>query len=164
MGLDWLVQGKPEKGSEKEYYKIKRDIKKLNENRDDNINTISELEEELIKVSITPVDTISDYNEEELEELDEIMTGGSAFTSSFDFRGKGIGLCELLELNLREEAYEDHNPSECIEYAYALEDNLSRLDKDKLTEDEKDDFEFVEKGIKWLKFWGENGHGYYAWY
>jgi hypothetical protein len=165
MGLDWIVESKPSAGDEKEYVRIKKQLKLLKENEnEDNCEEIMLLEKELEDVSISPQDTIGDLNDEELNDLDDIMEGGSFLTSSLDFRGKAIGLADIIDEELAEEAYENHNPKQCIDYAERLEFAISSYNKDDLDEDEAEDLENISKGIKWLKFWGNNGHGYYAWY
>jgi hypothetical protein len=165
MGLDWIVESKPSAGDEKEYSKLKKQLKKLRlKENEENCDEIMLLEKQLEDISISPQDTISDLNEEELNELDEIMEGGSFLTSSLDFRGKAIGLADIINEELQEEAYTDHTPKQCIDYAERLELAISSYNKENLDEDETEDFENISKGIKWLKFWGENGHGYHAWY
>jgi len=121
------------------------------------------LEKQLENISISPHDTIN-KNEDD-DDVNDIMEGGGSFlTSSLDFRGKVIGTADIIDEELAEEAYENHTPKQCIDYAERLEFAISSYNKDKLNEDEVDDFENINKGIKWLKFWGKNGHGYYAWY
>ncbi len=165
MGLDWIVEPKPCEGDEKQFFNIKKQLQKLKEHENENNeDEIMLLEEELAKISISPQDTISDLNEEELIELDDVMIGGSFLTSSLDFRGKAVGRADIINQELQEEAYDDHNPKECIEYAEKLEFAISSYNKDDLNDDELDDFENITKGIKWLKFWGTNGHGYHAWF
>ncbi len=162
MGLDWIVESKPCEGDEKEFKKLQKQLRKLNEDNPGS-EEIEEIEELLKDISITPQDTIGDFNDDELEDYDEIMIGGSFLTSSLDFRGKNISYSELIDDELKEEAYEHHNPNECIEYANKLELSLAVHNKDTLTEEQKEDYDNVNRGIKWLKFWGTNGHGYHAW-
>jgi hypothetical protein len=166
MGLDWIVESKPCDNEAETFYKIKYKLKLLNQNSEENETEISELETELKEISYTPEDTLGDLTEEEVNKLDEIFKGGSFLTSAHDFRGKCIGESELLNEELKEEAYEHHNAEQCIEYAMKLEVFLEGIDKNTLDEeaDEISDYEYIEEGIKWLKFWGKSGHGYYAWY
>ncbi len=162
MGLDWIVESKPSAGDEKEYSKIKKELAKLKENENEsNEEEIMLLEKQLENISISPRDTINENND---GDLDDILEGGSFLTSSLDFRGKAIGHADIIDEELAEEAYENHNPKQCIDYAERLELALSSYSKENLNEDETEDFENINKGIKWLKFWGNNGHGYYAWY
>ncbi len=165
MGLDWIVETKPSEGNEKEYSKIKKQLNKLKLNENDsNEEEIMLLEKQLENISISPQDTISDMNDEELNDLDDIMEGGSFLTSSLDFRGKTVGLADIIDEELQEEAYIDHTPKQCIDYAERLELAISSYNKENLDEDEAEDLDNITKGIKWLKFWGNNGHGYHAWY
>ena len=71
---------------------------------------------------------------------------------------------KLLPELLKEEAYSNHNAEQCIEYAYKLEVFVESINKKDLDDDELEDYDYINKGIKWLKFWGNNGHGYGAWY
>ncbi len=162
MGLDWIVENKPCEGNEKEFKKLTKKLKKLREEEPGN-EEIGEIEDRLEEISFKPYDAMDDYTEEELNELDEIFVGGSFLTSSFDFRGKQIGHSELIEEELKDEAYEDHNPKECIEYAEKLELSISAYNKETMNEDEKEDYDNVNRGIKWLKFWGKHGYGFTAW-
>jgi hypothetical protein len=166
MGLDWLVQNKPCDDYKEKYYKLKYKLSILNkegEPSEEKSKLIKELENEFEEISITPVDTLGELNEEEINKLDEIFIGGSFLTSNYDYRGKIIGCADILNEELKEEAYEDHNAEQCIEYAYKLECFLESINKndDDFDEEEYND---IIKGIKWLKFWGSNGHGYNAWY
>ncbi len=162
MGLDWIVENKPCDGDEKEFKKLLKQLRKLNEDDPGN-EEIEEIENKLNEISFTPQDTISDFNEDELEELDDVMVGGSFLTSSLDFRGKDITFSQLIDEELKDEAYEDHTPKECIQYANKLELSLSVHNKDNLSEEQKEDYDNIDRGIKWLKFWGTNGHGFHAW-
>ena len=93
--------------------------------------------------------------------LAKIQDGHSSYqgmvAGPLDFRGKIIGMMDWLSDKLRNEAYEDHDAEECLDYAQALEDSL-HLAKD------AHDKDAVKAAIKWLRFWGEKGFGYYAWH
>ena len=84
--------------------------------------------------------------------------------SDLDFRGKGIGFAKLLDENLRNEAYEDHTPTEALDYAKRMRDCLAKYKKYKFTEEEREEYNFIMTGIKWLEFWGKKSHGFHAWY
>ena len=163
MGLDWIVKSKPCKGNEEEFNKLQKKIRILNEDYSAS-EEIEKIQNQLNEISITPQDTISDINKEELDELDGVMVGGSFVTSYLDFRGKSITFSNLINEKLKNEAYEDHTPEQCIEYANKLELSLSVHNKDNLNEKEKEYYSIIEKGIKWLKFWGNKGHGFHAWF
>jgi len=67
-----------------------------------------------------------------LEELKDATSSGSMFigitVASCDFRGKKISADEVLESSLRDEAYEEHDPEEMLEYADRLEEELVALE------------------------------------
>ncbi len=86
------------------------------------------------------------------------------FCSGLDFRGKGIGCSSLLSDELKEEAFQDHGPAESVDYAARMKTHLAQYKKSSLNNEQKEEIEFLIKGIKWLNFWGKRGHGYYAWY
>lgn len=166
MGLDWLVEKKPCDNHKEQFYKLKYKLSILNKIDEPNEETnkqIEELEKELEEISVTPEDTLGELNDEEINKLDEIFNSGSFLTSNYDFRGKIIGQSDLLDEELKEEAYENHNAEQCIQYACKLEcflESLNKTDDDDIDEDEYND---IIKGIKWLKYWGNNGHGYCSW-
>lgn len=167
MGLDWLVEKKPCINNKEQYYKLKYKLSILRKNdepSEEENKLIEELEKELEEISISPSDTLNNLNDEEFDTLDEIFIGGSFLTENHDYRGKIIGGSEILNEELKEEAYNHHSAEQCIEYACKLECFLETLNKNELDEDELDEYNYIIKGIKWLKFWGNNGHGYYAWF
>lgn len=111
------------------------------------------------------INDFSDYRIVELSPYKKPKTGFyGIMCSSLDFRGKGIGFANLLDENLRNEAYEDHEPNEAIEYSKKLRNCLAKYNKTKLTEEEKEEYDFIMAGAKWLEFWGKNSHGFHAWY
>ncbi len=165
MGLDWIVKNKPISGKEVLFNKIKYKIKIL-EKKEEESDEIEELRSKLEDISITPSDTLDSCNlsTSEIKELDDIFEGGSFLTSMHDFRGRKVSDSELINEELTEEAYEDHDAYKCIEYASRLEQNLSEYKYEELNEEQKDDYDDIIQAIKWLRFWGKHGHGYYAWY
>lgn len=116
----------------------------------------------------TEGEILSDFSDFYVVELSPYKKPQTKFsglmTSGLDFRGKGIGCCELLDDNLRDEAYQDHNPIEAADYATRMRSCLIKYKKSALDENKKSDYEFVMAGIKWLEFWSEKGHGFHAWY
>ncbi len=117
MGLDWIVENKPNDNIE-QYYKLKYKLNllydyeafKKEDTRNESINKIKEIKEQLKEYSITPQETL-DKLDDYAEGADEYFIG--FLTSNNNFRGELIGTSELL---------------------------------------------------LGLIFWGNNGHGYGAWY
>ena len=168
MGLDWIVETKPNNhniDNINEYYKLKYKLHVLNKcekNHTEEIeHMIKELEEEKKCISITPKETLESLVNDD-DYFDDFLIGGSFMTSNFDFRGEYVGQSDILAESLKEEAYDNHNAEQCIEYACKLEVYLESITE--LDEEEQEDYDCILKAIKWLKFWGSNGHGYYAWY
>jgi hypothetical protein len=88
-------------------------------------------------------------------------------TSVFDFRGGVIGNNDLLNLELRNEAYKSKTPEEMMLYADKLEIHIQEYTEEKLkkmNEDQKSSYKLIEEGIYWLRFWAEKDHGMEAWY
>ncbi len=124
---------------------------------------IEELFERYNSISITPHDSISNLSDNDMIKLRNFTFGGSFESNNYDFRGKVISQSDILDETLKSEAYQHHNAEECIEYGNKLEIFLTSLNKENLDEEQKKDYEFISKAIKWLKFWGEKGHGFSAW-
>ncbi len=175
MGLDWIVENKStDNPNEKyEFYRLKHKLKLLydqlyKETNQENIyeieEKIEELENEFNYISIKPSHTVENLSEEDIITLTSCIVGGSFIDKDYDFRGKVIGQSDILEEDLKMEAYENHNPEQCIEYAVKLEIFIEQLNKNDLDEDEEEDYDYLLKAIKWLKFWGCRGHGYCACY
>ena len=166
MGLDWIVNYKPQEGHESSFYKIKNRIKSLDKdnNENENENEIESLRNALKDISITPEDTINSLSDEELKETEDIFEGGSFLTNNHDFRGKIVAYSELLNDDLIEEAHVNHGAKKSIEYANKLEKKISEYKYDELEEEEQEDYDDIVQAIKWLRFWGKHGHGFTAWY
>lgn len=89
--------------------------------------------------------------------------GGEAAVSgiavqSVDFRGKVLRFIDGLDGGLVDESYEDHTAEECLVYAKRLEAEMSNVP------DGPEGKELLQGAIDWLRFWGERGFGYWAWY
>ncbi len=164
MGLDWIVNYKPQEGNESCFYKIKNRIKQLDKDNNDNEAEIESLRDSLKAISITPEDTINSLSEEELKEVEDVFEGGSFLTSDYDFRGKLVAYSELLNDDLIEEAHTNHGAKTSIEYANKLEKKLSEHKYEALEEEDQEDYDDIVQAIKWLRFWGKHGHGFTAWY
>lgn len=171
MGLDWMLQNKPRDNADdkEEYYKLKYKLKLLKsdinyEIIDDTYVEMEQLEEQLNNISISPNETAAILTENEIDILNDCIVGGSFVSKDYDFRGKVIGRADLLDEELQMEAYENHTAEECIEYAIKLELYIQHLNRDDLDENDQEDYDYLIKAIKWLKFWGFRGHGYYASY
>lgn len=81
---------------------------------------------------------------------------GMVMVTNIDFRGKVLRFCDGLDEELVNESYQDHTGEECLAYAKRLEEDLPNVG-----EEHK---ELVQGAINWLRFWGERGFGYHAWY
>jgi hypothetical protein len=82
--------------------------------------------------------------------------------SRVDFRGKVVGYCEYIPEDLQERAYRDQTPEEMLEYANELESAINMQQAlDHMPEEER---EYIDAAIRWLRFWGEKGFGFHAWY
>lgn len=94
-------------------------------------------------------------------ELAKVTKGVAEYTgiacSSLDFRGKMIGYVDGLDQELSSEAYDDHTPDECLDYADRLEEAMADTRG-------SENIEVLVSAIKWLRFWGGRGFGYWAWY
>lgn len=78
--------------------------------------------------------------------------------SSVDFRGKVLRFIDGLDEGLVNESYEDHTAEECLDYAKRLEEQMPNVP------DGPEGKELLQGAIAWLRFWGERGFGYWAWY
>lgn len=83
---------------------------------------------------------------------------GMVMVSNLDFRGKVLRFVDGLDSDLVDESYQDHTAEECVDYARRLEDQLPNVP------DGPDGRELLEGAVRWLRFWGELGFGYHAWY
>ncbi len=175
MGLDWCLQNKPRDNDKdkEEFYRLKYKLKlhrdmEYNEHNEEKLQQLEEesekIKESLNNVSIDPIDLIGNLTEDDIIALNDFTIGGVFNPESLDFRGNVVGRSDILDEDLTMEAYEHHNAEQCIEYAIKLEIFIESLNKEELDEDEKVDYDYIVKGMKWLKFWGKKGHGYYAWY
>lgn len=96
--------------------------------------------------------------------------------SALDFRGQCIASATIFPEDLRNEAFDDHDPDAALDFAERLEEALTefknstpdwkaRTEKDDYgnTVAVKDEVEAVEAGIQWMRFWGNEGFGFSAW-
>ena len=79
--------------------------------------------------------------------------------SSLDFRGKAVALSVVLDDDLKNEAYDDHDAAACIDYASRLEAALADVDDEHF-----DELIDLRAAVRWLRYWGSRGFGYSAWY
>lgn len=86
--------------------------------------------------------------------------------SDVDFRGKMVAYAEWLSPELAEEAYKNHTAQETLYYAAKLENayQVEAERRERHHEDPMEDDEAVPLAVKWLRFWGGNGFGFYAWH
>ncbi len=143
MGLDWIVDRKPIKGKEKIFLKLQKLLDKALREDYDNAD---EIEKEFYKNSISPQIVLDKIKHTEINDI---------------FSGKCIFFSEIIEDELlKEEAGTQHNALQSLDFANRLEIEISNINKEELNEDELEDYKYVIKGIKWLRFWGRNGHGF----
>jgi hypothetical protein len=175
MGLDWCLRNKPRDNDKdkEEFYRLKYKLKlhrdmEYNEQNEEKVKILEEeiekLEEQFNNVSIDPKNAISNLTEDEIITLNAGTIGREFNPDSLDFRGNVVGRSDILDEDLKMEAYEHHNAEQCIEYAIKLEIFIESLNKKELDKDQQEDCTYIIKAINWLKFWGKKGHGYYAWY
>ena len=149
MGIDWIAERKPIIGKEQEFKKLLKifnDVKKtLNE------ELIDKAENDFYNVSISPYDSLNNIYEgidENNDNIDILFTRSDIFD------------CELIDEELKEEVCENHNPEQTLDFANRLEEAISYINLNDLDEDNLDNYYAITHGIKWLKFWGERGHGF----
>jgi len=75
-----------------------------------------------------------------------------------DFRGKVLRFIQGLDGGLVDESYENHTAEECLNYAKRLEEELPNVPAG------PEGKELLQGAVDWLRFWGERGFGYWAWY
>ena len=94
------------------------------------------------------------------------------------FRGKCLNYIEWLDDDLRNEAYENHEPEALTAYGERLKEaarvfkeiatrNGELLDakpEDPCKDSIEDQIKIVEEAGSWCEFWGKAGHGMHAWY
>ena len=83
---------------------------------------------------------------------------GMVMVTNLDFRGKVLRFIDGLPSELVDESYDDHNAEESLDYARRLEAELPNVP------DGPDGKELLQGAVNWLRFWGEKGFGYWAWY
>jgi hypothetical protein len=79
--------------------------------------------------------------------------------SSLYFNGTVIGNNYTIPYVLKDEAFQDHSPTEMLEYSNKLEEFLH--------ENQEIDFinsQILHSAIKWLRFWGSHGFSFSAKY
>jgi len=104
------------------------------------------------------------------------VTGIAAGPESF--RGKCLNYIEWLDDDLRNEAYDNHDPKALASYGERLKEaartfkeiatkNGELLDakpEDPYEDSIEDQIKIVEDAGSWCEFWGKAGHGMHAWY
>ena len=96
-------------------------------------------------------------------ELATEQAGVAAITGmlcgSLDFRGKVVASAECLSDDLTNEAFDDHTAEQAIDYADRLDDALIAVRDEQLEE-----LPDLRAAVRWLRYWGERGFGFSAWY
>ena len=115
-----------------------------------NLEDVLELNKDMYIVELSP-------------EFNNFPSGTASFvTSKLDFRGQIIGRSDLVDDELREEAYEDHTSEQMLVFADKLEICLNKFDREQTNEESE--LEDIADTIKWLRFWGSKSHGFRVWY
>jgi hypothetical protein len=143
MGIDWITERKPINGKEEQFIKLRKYLRYLyNDETTSNTKAelIEKLESNLYNISISPHDVHTN--------IGVLFCGDDIYESN------------LIDEELKEEAGNDHNSLQTIDYANRLEICISNIDINKLDDDDKEDYNCILEAIKWLKFWGQNGHGF----
>jgi hypothetical protein len=84
-----------------------------------------------------------------------------------DFRGQALEYAgEVVGEELVAEAWNHHSAKQVLDYAARLSRALVsfRRRHPRMPKKSKDAVEIVEDAVRWLRFWGERGFGYHAWY
>jgi hypothetical protein len=139
MGLGWIINRKPIKGYETEFIKLNKLFDKLLLNGEYDTDDI---ENKINSISIAP-----NINNN-INNIDNIFSGKCIYNSS------------LINYELKEEACNDHNYIQAIDYANRLEIDISSININNLNDDELEDYNYIIKAIKWLKYFGEDGFGF----
>lgn len=80
------------------------------------------------------------------------------------FRGKCVGYIGFLSEDVKGSAYESKEPDDLVAYGRQILEEVERQAKKKLTDEQKEDVDLARSAGEWCVFWGENGHGMFAWY
>ena len=80
------------------------------------------------------------------------------------FRGKMLRYMEWLDEDLRNEAYENHDPDELVGYGERLLAAAESQEPKAETEEHREEVQTLRDAATWCTFWGENGHSMAAWY
>ncbi len=148
MCIDWIAERKPIAGKEKEFKKLLKifnDTKKTS-----NEELIDKAEMDFYNISISPYDSLNTDEgfDENNDDIDILFSSSDIFDSN------------LINEELKDEICENHGPKETIDFANRLEEVVSTINIYNLDEDELDNYNEIIFAIKWLKFWGERGHGF----
>lgn len=100
-----------------------------------------------------------------LAEVEEGLPAVAGAATGIDFRGDLVGRSILLPDELRQEAYRDHGPAECLDYAEAIEDHVERHKhlRDRASRLVTEQEGHLAAAVRWLRFWGSQGFGFVAW-
>ena len=113
-------------------------------------------------------------------ELAKEQEGIAAITgflcSSLDFRGKAVALAVVLDDDLQNEAYDDHDSHASLDFADRLEAAIAEYKAEHSDwETRKEEAEYggmvsaaadiadVEAAVRWLRYWGSRGFGFSGW-
>ncbi len=81
------------------------------------------------------------------------------------FRGKCIGYIDFLSDAVKESAYESKEPDDLAAYGRQIIEEVDQYEAEKNRSGEaKENSDLARSGGEWCIFWGEHGHGMYAWY
>ena len=194
MGLDWKPLNKPKKGMENEFknlFEILDGRKKTKLSFFDKIlgkksYNETEVQNRFFEISTTPYETLNaprvgfDTKATEWAKQNfENRTDKALHDEAHVFRGKFLDDCEkIMGPELYNEAYSSKLAEEAIDYGnrilslantYAKENNLEHL-RNVRNPPDADEFSpeslvhILYSSAKWVKWWGERGHGYEAYF
>ena len=82
-----------------------------------------------------------------------------------DFRGQVMRDLEgLIDQELIDEAWEDHDAARMLDYASRLERAAKSISAPDEVTDKVQRLDVVDGAVRWLRFWGKRGFGYSAWF
>jgi hypothetical protein len=104
----------------------------------------------------------------ELAEKQEGLIGPSGICVGMEsFRGKCLSFVDWLDDSLKNEAYEDHTPSELLDYGGRLQEAAESFEAalpEGCDEAVSEDIDVIKQAATWCAFWGSEGHAMSAWF
>ena len=135
MGLGWIINRKPIKDYEIQLMQLNKIYDKL---------------------------LLYQYDTEDIEKLINSISIAPNINNNIDiiFSGKCIYNSKLINDELKKEACNNHNSIQAIDYANRLKLEITSIIISNLNAEQLEDYNYIIKAIKWLKYFGEDGFGY----